>query len=905
MTELHKISLIKFCFALMPTAFCMLLTLKGEARYTHKCEIYSTLTTDTIPPTKKDTLRGNIIPDSSSRATDTLPPTTTRVDNFVFKYSKDTLDAPVNYEALDSGVLLVKEKKFLLYGTTKTTYKDVIMTAPSVELDQETNILTAVNARDSMGNIIARAKFEQGTEGFQSDTIRYNFKTQKGLTKNTFTKPQGELFVQASLIKKVNANTTFAKRVIMTTCDYDDPHFGFVASKGKFITNKVAITGPVHPEFEGVPIPVYLPFGFFPLKQGRHSGLLFGNIDINDQWGIGLLGLGYYQVLNQNLDAAIRANIYSYGGWSVQGVSQYIKKYHYNGTFSLNVMHNKYNFKGDPDYRVQNAFQINWSHAANIRARGRNFSASVQAGSSRYNEELPSDPNRNFQNQLSSSISYAKTWPNKPYNLTLAATHSQNNLTRDVRITLPNAAFTVMTIKPFEKKDLIGTAPWWREIGIGYSGNLQNQVAFYDTAKNTLQSLLDTMQWGAQHNFPISINIPQNSNIKFSPFVSYSQTWLTTRLIREWNETAQKVDTISDKKGLFLDHMASFGFSLNTALFGTHQFKKSKRLIAIRHVIRPSASFSYKPDMSKKYYDVIQSDTSGTITVYPQIIPGRNLYSGYALGKFGGINFGIDNNIELKKRGKKDTAGAEPKKIRLIDGFEMRSGYNFLADSLKWLPVSMNLRMTLFQKVNISASGTLNFYQQDSVGHDINRYAWQGNHFSLGRLNAGSISMSTNFQSKPRDPSKAKKQTVIAATDFGDPNMMAERERLQDYVWRNPAEFEDFNIPWSLSLSFSMVFDPVRENNKTVKTNITAYSNFTGSFSLTPKWKFNSSANVDFNLMQVTSLTMSISRDMHCWQMSIGVIPIGNFRSFNISINPKSSILQDLKLNRVRTFSKF
>jgi len=644
----------------------------------------------------------------------------------------------------------------------------------------------------------------------------------------------------------------------MTTCDYDDPHFSFVASKGKFITNKVAITGPVHPEFEGVPIPIYLPFGFFPLKQGRHSGLLFGNIDINDQWGIGLLGLGYYQVLNQNLDAAIRANIYSYGGWSIQEVSQYIKLYHYTGSFSFNVLHNKYNFKGDPDYRVQNAFQINWSHSSNPKGRGRNFNASVQAGSSRYNEELPSDPNRNFQNQLSSTISYAKTWPNKPYNLTLAATHSQNNLTRDVRITLPNAAFTVTTIKPFEKKDQVGTAPWWREIGIGYSGTLQNQVAFFDTAKNTLQSLLDTMQWGAQHNFPISINIPQNSNIKFSPFISYSQTWLTTRLIREWNPVLEKVDTVSDKKGLFLDHVANFGFSLNTALYGTHRFKHSKKLIAIRHVIRPSASFSYKPNMSKKYYDYIQVDTNKHYSLLPQIIPGRNLYAGYGYGKFGGISFGIDNNIELKKRNKKDTAGAEPEKIRLIDGFEVRSGYNFLADSLKLQPFAMNLRMTLFKKVNITASGVLDPYKLDSTGQDINQFTWQGNHFSLGRLNAGSISMSTNFQRKPRDPSKAKSQHVIAATDFGDPNMMAERERLQDYVWRNPAEFVDFNIPWSLSLSFSMVFNPVREFNKTIKTEITAYTSVTGSFSLTPKWNFNTSANVDFNLMQVTSLTMTV-----------------------------------------------
>ncbi len=901
MTDLHEITSKYILFIFLSTALVLLLTLKSEARNTNRWGIYSTLTSDTIPLIKKNVPPGTRPSDSTSRG-DTIP-FRPAADTFSFKYSKDTLDAPVNYEAMDSGVLLIKSKKFLLYGKTKTTYKDVIMTAPTVELDQETNILTAVNNKDSAGNIIARAKFEQGAEGFQSDTIRYNFKSQKGLTKNTYTKPQGDLFVQASLIKKVNGNTTFAKRVIMTTCDYDEPHFSFVANKGKFIANKIAITGPVHPEFEGVPIPIYLPFGLFPLKQGRHSGLLFGNVDVNEQWGIGLTGLGYYQVLNDNIDAAIRTNIYSYGGWSVQGVSQYLKLYHYTGSFSLNVQHTKSNFKGDPDFQVRKAFQINWSHGSSVRALGRNFQANVSAGSSRYNELLPSDPYRNFQNQLTSSINYTKSWPGKPYNLTLSANHSQNNLTRDVRITLPDAAFSMTTVKPFAKKEQIGTPKWYEDIGISYTGTARNQVAFYDTAHNTLKSLLDTMQWGAQHSFPISINIPQNSNIKFSPFISYAETWLTRRLKREYNEAANKVDTLYEKKGLFVDRTMSFGFSLNTALYGTKYFKRSKKFVAIRHVIRPNASFSYKPNLSRKYYDVIRTDSTQRKSVLPQIIPGENIYAGYGYGKFGGINFGLDNNLEMKVRNKKDTGVNAIKKIRLIDGFEVRSGYNFLQDSLKLLPFTLALRMTLFQKVNITASGSLNPYQQDSIGRDINRFSWQGDHFGLGRLNGGSISMSTNFQSKPRDPSKSKKQ--ITSSQFSDPNIQAEREKLQEYIRRNPAEFVDFNIPWSISLSFSMVFDPVRNLNKTVKTRIISYTSFNSSFSLTPKWNFTTSGNLDLNLKQLTTFTMSVSRDMHCWQMSVNVIPIGNFRSFNISINPKSSILQDLKVNRTRTFSKF
>src|SRR5947209_210048 len=288
MTELHKISSKKFCITLAITAFCIVITRKSEARHTPGSEIYSTLTSDTIPSPQKDTSRLHAVRDSTHR--DTLP--RQKTDTFNFHFSKDTLDAPVNYEAVDSGVLMVKDKKFLLYGKTKTTYKDVTLTAPTVSLNQATNVLTAMNSRDETGVTKERAKFQQGTESFQSDTIEFNFKTQRGITTNTYTQAQ-EMFVHADLLKKINANTTFAKRVTMTTCDYDDPHFGFVGSKGKFINNKVAITGPIHPEFEGIPLPIYLPFGIFPLEQGRHSGLLPPNFVVTQDFGLGLEGLGY------------------------------------------------------------------------------------------------------------------------------------------------------------------------------------------------------------------------------------------------------------------------------------------------------------------------------------------------------------------------------------------------------------------------------------------------------------------------------------------------------------------------------------------------------------------------------------------------------------------------------------
>ncbi|HEX6333306.1 MAG TPA: putative LPS assembly protein LptD, partial [Flavisolibacter sp.] len=640
---------------------------------------------------------------------DTIPPGP-RIDTFSLRISKDTLDAPVQYHADDSAVLLIKDKRFLLYGNTKTTYKDVVLTAPRVDIDQQTNILTAYNSVDSLGNTITRARFQQGEQGFDSDTIRYNFKTQKGLTLNTYTK-QDEMFVNAQLIKKVNANTTFARRVTMTTCEYDHPHFGFVGNKGKFITDQVAVTGPIHPEFEGVPVPVYLPFGIFPLKRGRHSGLLPPQFTANEQLGLGLEGLGYYHVLNDYFDVTIRTNIYSYGAWTANITPTYRKRYRYNGSFNLAIQRTKYSFKGDPDYQLVKTFNVNWSHSVDPRARpGTMFSASVNAGSTRHNEYIPNNPYRNFQNQLTSSIAYSKNWIGKPFSLTLSANHTQNNATRVVNVILPDAGFTVTTLYPFQKKEIVGTPKWYEKIGVGYSGVARNMLSFYDTAANNFDKLLDTLLWGAQHRFPINMALPPLGPLLIAPSISYEQTWLTSRFERRWNAVDKKVDTIAARKGVFIDQQMSFGIGMNTNIYGLKQFG-SRGLVAIRHVMRPNISFNYKPNLSKGNYDVIQVDTFGRTQAMPQFQ--GNLFSGYGYGKFGGLSFGLDNNLEAKWWGKKmDTT----KKIRLIDGFGFSSAYNFLSDSLKLQPFNLYLRSTLFEKVSLTAQALLDPYEKGPFG---------------------------------------------------------------------------------------------------------------------------------------------------------------------------------------------
>ena len=834
---------------------------------------------------------------------DTLP-LYQKVDTFNLKLSKDSLEAPLKYAAEDSAVVLVKDKKILLYGKTKTEYKDILLTAPKVELDQQTQIVTAFNRKDSSGEVLENAHFKQAENEFTADTIRYNFKTQKALTKNTYSN-QGEFLVISETAKKIDENVTYIRKARFTTCLLDDPHFDIKAGKMKVINKKLAVSGSAFMEFEGVPFPIPLPFGFYPLSQGRHSGLLPPQFATNEQYGLGLEGLGYYKVLSEYWDAKVYGNIYSYGGWSLNVNPSYRKRYRYNGAFNLSIQSTKQNFKGDPDFLANKSYFITWNHSVDSRARpGTTFSANVNAGSTKFNRLVPNSPQVNFNNQLGSSVAYSKSWAGKPYNLTLSANHNQNNFSHLINISLPDASFTVNTIYPFQKKDFIGSSKWYQKLGLGYNGTFRNQVSFYDTAFK-LKNLIDTLQWGAQHNIPITLSLPPILGGAFivSPSVSYSQVWIAQKFRRSWNPVTKKRDT-TITKGLFTDHQVQMGLGFNTAIFGTYQFKKS-RIIAIRHVIRPSFNINYKPDLSKGHFYSTQVDTNVNYRLRFSEFEGA-LYPGFSEGKSGGLGFQLDNNLEMKLRSKKDSGENAIKKIRLIDGFGFSTGYNFLRDSMKLDIFNLYFRTSLFEKISISANASLDPYQTNQRGADINKYAWQGGKFKPGRITSGSISVSTSFKSKPKDPKKEEQQKKLVQQRLNDPGLVADQQRLLDYMRQNPAEFVDFNIPWQVSFGYSLYFrEKFKSDYSGFTQDFSSNMNFSGSFSLTPKWNFSVNGYYDFDTKKLQTFQMSINREMHCWQMSINVTPIGLYRSFNFTISPKASVLQDLKINRTRYFSGY
>ena len=877
----------KLLAAFMAFAMLLILTYPANGNYNKKNIFYNSLTAyqDTTKPTKRDSLnKKDTVP---SRKSDTLD----------LKISKDSIEAPIEYSASDSVVLEVPTKKIILYNKANVKQKDLDLSAHTIELDQPRKIIIATPSRDSLGNLVGVPHFIQGDNDMVADTIVYNIETQKGITKKT-NMTSGEIFFYNEQAKKISKNEFYALRGRFTTCNLDTPHFAFRTKKMKLVSQKMAVSGPIHPEFEGVPIPIYIPFGYFPISQGRHSGILMPTFTASEQYGLGLENGGYYKVLNEYFDVTLRGNVYSYGGWALFVNPTYRKRYRFQGALNFSMQNARFLTEDPKDpYTSTKTFNVTWSHTQDTRARpGTSFSASVNAGSTQYNKYVANNPTRNFSNNLTSSITYAKTWDD--YNLTVSANHQQNSVSRLVTLNLPTIGFNANTIYPFQRKEMIGAPKWYEKLGIGLTSNLVGDMSFYDSLFS-FHHLIDTFTWGAQHQIPIQLSLPQLGPVQISPGISYSQRWYQKKFFRDWNPVTEKVDSTYEK-GFFVAHDISFGLSLSTAIFGKYEkFKPNSRVRAIRHVIRPTVGINYKPDLAAKDYRQTQIDTFhhfARFSVFDGVFPGA-----FSEGKFGGITFGLDNNVEMKVRPKKDTSAEAIKKIRLLDGLSINGSYNFFADSFALSQFNIAARSTLFEKINITAQAVLDPYQVDEFGIRKDIYMWQGGGHSLGRITSGGVAISTSFQSKAKEEVKPG-----AGTEEQEgllPMTMEEQQAQLEYIRQNPAEFADFNIPWSLNISYSFNFTrQFKSDYSGFETKTFSAINWNGDFNLTPKWKFGLQGYYDVTTSSIQSLTMYLSREMHCWMLSIHVTPVGPYRTFNITINPRSALLRDLKVNRTRYF---
>jgi LPS-assembly protein len=820
-------------------------------------------------------------------------------DTFTFKKSKDTLSAPIFYHADDSMIIDVPKEKMYLYGKVSSIkYDGNNLSAPEIQFDNKTSLVSAYIKKDSTGKAISYPYYEAADFKSVSDTIKVNMKNGKGLTKGTYTK-QGDMFVYGQTIKKIDTAVFYALKTRFTTCNLDTPHFAFISNRAKFVNKKWAYTGPVHPEFEGVPLPISLPFGIFPLTQGRHSGLLAPSFTADAQRGLALENLGYYRIINEKWDVITRGTLYSYGSWSLNVNPRYYKRYHYQGNISLDVQ----NFHPlDQEKSVTKRFT--WNHSSDNKARpGVSFSANVNISSTRFNQQVANSLQTNFQNQLGSSISYSKVWKNKPYSITINGNHSQNNVTKTTDLNLPDIAFNITPQYPFRRKEQIGQIKWYENIGIGYNGGTKSFTSFIDTAGNVGKQIKDNLTYGVSHNIPISLSLPPIGVLQVSPTFTYAETWFQQKIEKQYNDITRKIDTVSLSKGLFTTRQISFGVGVSTRIFGMYNFKPSSRVKAIRHEIRPNVNMYYTPNINeKKYYT---SRTSATQSESKSYFEGNKLGSPYSNIKNGGLSFGIDNNVSMKIKSKTDTSATSDKKVTLLDGFSIQSAYNLLGDSFQLQNFNVSARTNLFDKINISAQAIFDPYQYAADGTRLKQLVWAKNPLSLGNMLNASIALQTSFKggdkTKKTAAERLNQPNNINSTDLAGQD---EFQREAAYIQANPAEFADFEIPWNIDFSYTLGYSKNFASVTKDKT-VTQGATFNAAANLTPHWKIGANGTYDITGKKLGAISMYLTRDLHCWQMAINVSSSDNRRFFSINISPKSPILRDLKINRTRSFSNF
>ncbi|HMG81693.1 MAG TPA: putative LPS assembly protein LptD [Ferruginibacter sp.] len=905
-------------YILAPLVMLLLVTMAqvGNGRVHTYTEVPKPAFLDTVPKNIANiSLRGSnkpILDTNQVPLADTTMDTgkfQLKSDTISFKQTKGALDAPVTYHADDSVVLDVPTKKITLYGKeSKTTYKDNVLTAPGIQFDQQSGVVSAYYRKDSLGKVIAFPTYTDKDFNTISDTIRFNMKTGKGITKGTYTQ-QGEMFVYGEKIKKVDADVFYAYKSRFTTCDLDTPHFAFVSNKIKFINQKLAITGPIHPEFEGVPIPIYLPFGIFPLTQGRHSGILPPTFTEDQNFGLGLIGLGYYKVVSQYWDVILKGNIYSYGSWALDLNPRYYKRYHYRGSFDLSYQRNIFGSPGDPTYNVTKTYQINWLHQSDSKSiPGQTFNASVHFGSTTYNQNVTSNPLIPFNNASLSSINYARTF--KAYSYTFTGTASQNSNTKLTDIQLPTFSFNLNTLYPFRKKESVGALKWYENLGIGLITSGESTTHYYDdTTTKSGPQINNNFQWGASHSVPITLSLPQLGSVNVSPSISYAERWYQQKTTIKLDDLSNtKLDT-TVKKGFFTARSMSFSLGFTTKIFGMFTFGKHSKVQAIRHLITPNFSISYTPNMNKgSYYN--STDTLGLGDVVRRSYYQDGIYGAFSEVRFGGINFGINNNIQAKVLSKSDTTGSGVKKITLIDGLNINSSYNFLADSFQLSPIIVAVNTNLFNKINITAGATLDPYEHNSLGQRTTRLVWKDKTLTLGQLTNASISLSTQFKGGDQKKKLQSHSLVQPFTNIDPTTGLPLNDYQQEaaFVSNNPASYTDFSVPWTLGLQYSFGMSRVTStgyvNNYfsyVTQYNITQYVNFNATVALTNKWQTGITGNYDIANKQLGVISLTFARDMHCWQMAISVSNSAINRMFSISISPKASILSDLKINRTRS----
>jgi lipopolysaccharide assembly outer membrane protein LptD (OstA) len=789
------------------------------------------------------------------------------------------LNEKVTYWATDSMVIDQVHEKAYLYNNAVVVYGDMKLEAGYIELDYGKNMVYSRGIKDSLGNTVQKPVSTQGPDKFNAEEITYNFKTKKGKIKDVITQ-QGDGFIHGRDIKKDTNNVYYVANGKYTTCDLEHPHYYIGAKKIKVIPNDKIITGPAELWIADIPTPLAIPFGYFPNKKGRASGILLPTYGESTNLGFFLKDGGFYFGNNEKIDLALRGDVYSNGSFGLKGNTNYKLRYKYAGGVSISYSKIIDGDRELPNARFRNDFFIRWNHTQDPKSHPTSrFSANVNAGSSSYNKYNGSVTGDYLTNTFQSNISYSKSFTGTPFNFSANARHNQNTLTKKIDISLPELSLMMNRIYPFKSKNSTSNK-WYDKIGLGVTANARNEISAYDSTLFTNKTI-GQMRNGVRFTMPISTSFNLLKYFVVTPSINTASNIYFQTIQKHFDGTAVVTDTVTGAK-MANDYSLSTGIS--TRLYGDYFFK-SKHLKQIRHVASPTLTASYRPDFSESqygYYHDVQTDVTGKTEQYSVFQNG--IYGAPASGKSSIVGFNLNNSLEAKMRHKTDS-GSVDKKVILIESFNVGFSYNMAVKDYNWSTINLNGRTKLFKKIDVNATAILNPYQMDSTGAPVERFEWANNR--IGRLTNTGISVSTNLRSKEGNSNKPKTDNKATADEL-------------DYINAHPDAYVDFNVPWNLNIYYNINYSKAALIETTTQS-----ATFNGDVSLTKKWKVSLSSGYDFTSKKLTLTSINVYRDLHCWEMHFTWVPFGFRQSFSLDINVKSAVLRDLKLSKRKDWYDF
>lgn len=828
-------------------------------------------------------------------------------------YVKTDLDAPVDFSATDS-MLIIRRDSAFMYGDGVVKYGDIQLDAAEIQMDLKDNTVYAVGRQDS-DQLVGKPVFtESGTE-YEAKTMRYNFKTEKGYISNVVTQ-QGEGYLTGGTTKKSNENDFYISNGRYTTCDHHDhPHFYFQMTKAKVRPGKNIVVGPTYMVLAGLPLPLAVPFGYFPFTDKYASGIIVPTFGDDYNRGFYLSDGGYYFAISDNIDLALTGEIYTKGSWGLRGTSTYAKRYKYSGNFNVSYLKTITGEKGSPDYSQQTNFQVLWSHSQDAKANpNMNFSASVNFATSGYSRnDLNAYYSPSFtENTKSSTINMTYRFPGTKWSLSTTFNINQRTQDSTLSVSFPNVTATLSQVYPFKRKKAIGAEKWYEKIKLSYTGLLQNSL----TAKQNVffkKSLIKDWRNAMSHRIPISATFNVFNYINITPSINLNDRMYSSKVNRSWDQErgVERMDTTYGFYNVW-DFQASV--SLDTKIYGFFQPLGflGKKVKMIRHVLTPSLSFNGAPDFGSSFfgyygqYSYVDSRGAQQVRKYSKFP--NALFGVPSQGKTGSISLSLSNNVEMKVKSDNDSIGE--KKISLIENLNISQSYNIAADSLRFSDISTSLMLRLTKGFNLNLSATWDPYTyalneagnpvkvdrlRISCGKGIGRLMRTGTSFSYTFNNDTFKKKNKNGDGKNNDNQNNQNQSG-AENERNRQDM----ENGDGGMQMNSNGYAKWTVPWSLTLNYSVNYGYGAFNKQKLEYDgrITQNLSFSGNIQPTANWNFSFSASYNFDTHKLAYMNCNISRDLHCFTMRASFVPVGPYKSYNFHISVKSAMLSDLKYDK-------